>query len=99
MGVLARISRTLGCSWGKSPELVIWAYKVLVLPVLEYSCGVWAGALQRCHTVSELTKVQRMACCMALTAFPGTATVVIETLLSLPPLPSVIRVRPEAAMH
>ena len=83
LGVLARINRTLGYSWGMSPELIIWAYKALVLPVLEYGCVVWAGALQRCRAVSELTKVQRMACCMALSAFPGTATVVMVYIKNL----------------
>ena len=53
LGVLARISRTLGCSWGMSPELVIWAYNSLVLPVLEYGCAVRAGVLQQCHAVFQ----------------------------------------------
>ena len=34
LGALARVSRTLGSLWGQSPELVIWAYKTPVLPVL-----------------------------------------------------------------
>ena len=63
--------------------------------MLEYGCVVWTGALQRCCAVSELAKIQ----CMALSAFPGTATMVMETLLSLPPLPSVIKGKAVATMH
>ena len=40
-----------------------------------------------------------MACCVVLSAFPGMATVVMETLLCLPPLPLVIEGRTVAAMH
>ena len=99
LGALARIGRTRGGTWGLSPQMLIWAYMALVLPVLEYGCVVWSGALRRCRVISELTKVQRMACCMVLSAFPGTATVVMETLLCLPPLPLVIEGRAVAAKH
>ena len=58
--------------------------------------AVWSG---RGHIVSELNRVQHMVGCMALSAFPGTATVVMEALLCLPPLTSVIRGRAVAAMH
>ena len=40
-----------------------------------------------------------MACCMALSAFLGTVTVVMETLLSLSILPAVIKGRAVNAMH
>ena len=79
--------------------MLIWAYKALVLPVLEYSCVAWAEALQHCRIISELTKVQRMACCMVLSTFPSMAKVVIETLLCMLPLPLVIEGRIVAAMH
>ena len=96
---LARVSRTLGSSEGLSPELVIWVYKTPVLPVLEYGSVVCAGALQGSYAVSELTKVQCLACCVSLSAFPGTATVVMEALLCLLPLPLLFKGRAMAAMH
>ena len=52
------------------------------------------------HTEANrcLETAQRMARCMALSAFPSTATMAMETLPSLPPLPSVIKGRAVAAV-
>ena len=57
---------------------------------------MWSG---RGHIVLELNRVQHMADSMALSAFPGTATVVMEALFCLPPLSMVIKGRSIAAMH
>ena len=43
--------------------------------------------------------MQHMVSCMDLSTFPGTATVVMEALLCLPPLSSVIRGRAVAVVH
>ena len=96
---LARIGRTLGHSWGLSPRLVMWAYKTLVLPQLEYGCMVWSGALSRAAIASELSKVQHLACSMVLSPFPGTATAVMEALLCLPSLPLDLKSKAVTAMY
>ena len=99
LGLLGQIGRTMGRSWGLSPKLIMWAYKALVLPFLEYACLVWAGAVSKFYIETALSKVQRLACCMMLSAFPSTATCVLGTLLALPPLPDYIFGRAVEAKH
>ena len=91
--VLCSVRRTLGSTWGLAPRLTLWAYKALVLPILEYGSVVWVGAVRKYWITTTLTKVQRLACCMITAAFPGTPTSSLEALLNLPPLPVCLRGR------
>ena len=72
--VLCSVRRTLGATWGLAPRLTLWAYKALVLPILEYGSVVWVGAVRKYWIATALTKVQRLSCCMITAAFPGTPT-------------------------
>ena len=91
--VLCRVRRTLGSTWGLSPKLTLWAYRALVLPLLEYGSVIWVGAVRKYWITTALTKVQRLACNMTTSAFPGTPTSSMEALLCLPPLPVFLRGR------
>ena len=91
--VLCSVRRTLGSTWGLAPRLTLWAYKALVLPILEYGSVVWVGAVRKYWIATALTKVQRLACCMITAAFPGTPTSSMEALLNLPPLPVYLKGR------
>ncbi|MEL7520088.1 MAG: reverse transcriptase domain-containing protein, partial [Cyanobacteria bacterium J06553_1] len=91
--VLCRVRRTLGSTWGLAPKLTLWAYRALVLPLLEYGSVVWVGAVRKFWIASALSKVQRLACTMITSAFPGTPTCSLEALLNLPPLPVFLRGR------
>ena len=69
--VLCSVRRTLGSTWGLAPRLTFWAYKALVLPILEYGSVVWVGAVRKYWITTALTKVQRLACCTITSAFPS----------------------------
>ena len=44
------------------------------MPTMSNACVFWAGGLNKKYLVRKLTKVQRLACLMILSAFPGTST-------------------------
>ena len=50
------------------------------------ACVPWAGGLNKKYLVRKLTKVQRLACLMILSAFPGTSTGAPEILLNITPI-------------
>ena len=47
---------------------------------------VWADGLNKKYQVRKLTKVQRLACLMISSAFPGTSTGALEILLNITPI-------------
>ena len=51
-----------------------------------YVCVSWAGGLNKKYLVRKLTKVQRLACLMISSAFPGTPTGALEILLNINPI-------------
>ena len=50
------------------------------------ACVPWAGGLNKKYLVRKLTKVQRLACLMISSAFPGTSTGAPEILLNITPI-------------
>ena len=42
INVLCKVRRTLSATWGLSPKLTLWAYRALVLPLLEYGSAILA---------------------------------------------------------
>ena len=56
-------------------------------PIMLYACVSWAGDLNKKYPVRKLTKVQRLACLMILSAFLGTPTGALEILLNITVLP------------
>ena len=53
---------------------------------MSYACVSWAGGLNKKYLVRKLTKVQRLACLMISSAFPGTPTGALEILLNITPI-------------
>ena len=56
------------------------------MPTMSNACVFWAGGLNKKYLVRKLTKVQRLACLMILSAFPGTSTGAPELLLNITPI-------------
>ena len=56
------------------------------MPTMSNACVFWAGGLNKKYLVRKLTKVQRLACLMILSAFPGTSTGAPEILLNITPI-------------
>ena len=44
----------------------------MIRPIMSYACVSWAGGLNKKYLVKKLTKVQRLACLMISSVFPGT---------------------------
>ena len=99
LGLLAQVGRAVGPSWGASPKIISWAYQSLILPTLEYGCVVWVGSVDRSLIIRLLARVQRLACCLVTSAFPGTPTSAMEALLSFPPLPHHLKGRALLVKH
>ena len=60
-------------------------YTAMLRPIMLYACASWAGGLNKKYLVRKLTKVQRLACLIILSAFPGTSTGALEILLKITP--------------
>ena len=56
------------------------------MPTMSNACVFWAGGLNKKYLVRKLTKVQRLACLMILSAFPDTSTGAPEILLNITPI-------------
>ena len=58
----------------------------MIRPIMSYACVSWAGGLNKKYLVRKLTKVQKLACLMISSAFPGTPTGALEILLNITPI-------------
>ena len=76
----------VGKTWGMKPSMMKWIYTAMIRPIMSYACVSWAGGLNKKYLVRKLTKVQRLACLMILSAFPGTSTGAPEILLNITPI-------------
>ena len=61
----------------------IQLYTALICPIMSYACVSWAGGLNKKYLVRKLTKVQRLACLVISSAFPGTPTGALEIFLNI----------------
>ena len=53
---------------------------------MSYACVSWAGGLNKKYLVKKLIMVQRLACLMISSAFPGTPSGALEILLNKTPI-------------
>ena len=60
-----------------------WIYTAMIHPIMSYVCVSWAGGLNKKYLVRKLTNVQRLACLMVSSAFPGTPTGALEIVLNV----------------
>ena len=86
LAALAQCRRSVGASWGITPQTMHWLYTRVVLPALEYGCVVWIPGTNSSHLQDRLRKVQRMACMCITAAYGSTPTKGLEMFLGLPPL-------------
>ena len=84
--ILVQCKRIVGKYWGASPLMCKWIYTAIVRPLLSYAVLIWGPGLSTCTGRQELTKVQRLALLCITSAYPGTPTAVMETLLNISPI-------------
>ena len=63
-----------------------WIYTSIIRPIMSYACVSWAGGLNKKYLVKKLIMVQRLACLMISSAFPGTLSGALEILLNVTPI-------------
>ena len=73
-------------TWGIKPSMMKWIYTAMIRPIMSYACMSWAGGLNKKYLERKLTKVQRLACLIISSAFPGTPTGALEILLNITPI-------------
>ena len=83
---LMQCRQIVGKTWGIKPSMMKWIYTAMIRPIMSYACVSWAGGLNKKYVVRKLTKVQRLACLMISSAFPGTSTGALEILLNITPI-------------
>ena len=83
---LMQCRQIVGKTWGIKPSIMKWIYTAVIRPIMSYACVSWAGGLNKQYLVRKLTKVQRLACLMISSAFPGTSTGALEILLNITPI-------------
>ena len=89
--VLMQSRRIVGKTWGVRPLTMKWIYTAMVRPILTYACVSWVSGIEKLYLRNILNKVQRLACLMISSAFPGTPTRALETLLGIMPIDEFIR--------
>ena len=83
---LMQCRQIVGKTWGITPSMMKWIYTAMIRPIMSHACVSWAGGLNKKYLVRKLTKVQRLACQMISSAFPGTPTGALEILLNITPI-------------
>ena len=83
---LAQCRRAVGLSWGLQPHVMLWIYKAIIRPMIEYGCVIWSASLKLDIVQTLLSKVQRLACLCITSAYPSTPSAVLGAMLDLPPL-------------
>ena len=83
---LMQCRQIVGKTWGITPSMMKWIYTAVICQPCRSACVSWAGGLNKKYLVRKLTKVQRLACLMISSAFPGTSTGAPEILLNITPI-------------
>ena len=83
---LMQCRQIVGKTWGIKPSMIKWIYTAMIHPIMPYACVSWAGSLTKKYLVRKLTKMQRLACLMISSAFPGIPTVAQKILLNITPI-------------
>ena len=80
---LMQCRQIVGKTRGIKPSMMKWIYTAMIRPIMTYACVSWAGGLNKKYLVMKLSKVQRLACLMISSAFPGIPTDALEILLNI----------------
>ena len=76
----------VGKTWQIKPSMMKWIYTAIIRRIMSYACVSRAGDLNKKYLARKLTKVQRLACLMISSAFPGNPTGALEILLNITPI-------------
>ena len=87
---LMQCRQIVGKTWGIKPSMMKWIYTAMIRPIMSHACVSWAGGLNKKYQVRKLTKVQRLACLMISSTFPGTSTGALEILLNITPIEELL---------
>ncbi|OXA43053.1 Retrovirus-related Pol polyprotein from type-1 retrotransposable element R1 [Folsomia candida] len=86
MMALAVCKRAIGPTWGLRPSTVMWMYKTIVRPTMEYGAVVWCSASKvKCH-MKLLDRVQRVAMLSTSGTMRNTPSASLECLFGLEPM-------------
>ena len=77
------VDKIVGKTWGIDSSIMKWIYTAIISLAMSYACVSWAGGFKKKDMVRKLTKVQRLACLMISSTFPGTSTVALEIMLNI----------------
>jgi hypothetical protein len=88
---LMQLRAAVGIRWGPRPDLMAWAYKGIILPVLTYGALVWAHRKIPDYLVSRLTKLNRLAAMGLGPMRRNSPTAGLEIILDFQPLDLVVK--------
>lgn len=83
---MAMCKRALGPTWGLKPRIILWIYKMIILPMMTYACVVWCPAGQQESKARKLVRVQRSALVAASGCIKSTPTSSLECILGITPI-------------
>ena len=83
---LMQCRQIVGKTWEITPSMMKWIYTAVICQPCRMHVWSWAGGLNKKYLVRKLTKMQRLACLMISSAFPGTSTGAPEILLNITPI-------------
>ena len=83
---LMQCRQIVGKAWGIKPLMMKWIYTAMIRPSMWYACVSWTGDLSNKYLRRKLTKMQRLACLVISSAFPGIPTGTLEILLNITPV-------------
>ena len=83
---LMQCRKIVGKTWRTKSSMMKWIYTDLIRPIISYACVSWVGSLNKKYLVRKLTKMQRLACLIISSAFPGTPTGALEIWLNITPI-------------
>ena len=87
---LMQCRQIAGKTWGLKPSIMRWIYTAMIRPIVTYACVSWVGGINKLYLKKMLIRVQRLACLMISSAFPGTPTGALEMLLNITPIDEFI---------
>ena len=96
---LMQCRQNVGKTWRIKPSMVKWIYTARIRPTTSYACVFLADGLNKKYLERKLTKVQRLACLMISSAFPGTSTGALKTLLNITPIEEFLLTEAERVSH
>jgi hypothetical protein len=88
---LMQLRAAVSICWGPRPDLMVWAFKSIVLPMLSYGALVWAHRNIPDYLVNRLTTLNRLAATGLGPMRRNTPTAGLEVILDLQPLDLVVK--------